>query len=741
MPLLSPLPADISPVATFGELAPGSFHPGIDLPAGREPYEVHAAAEGAITRVRLSASGYGRALDLTLPDGRTIVYAHLSSFMPAIEDSCRARQLRSSSSDLDWSPPADAFPVIRGAVIARTGETEDGRAILHIEVRVDGSLRNPLCAGFSWPDRAPPRIHAIRFVPLDASARVDGRLDTEVVDADRDHGSLTDSKTVVWGPLGIDCEASDDVGGQKRAPYQVCLEIDGVPHYDADIGTRVPTEGSIPDLPEPRDPQQAPLQRLYRPSDHDRGRLLCGSGIPPGLHRIRLIARDAAGNLDSVSTVLLVQANPRVEEWMTRPLGHGAWDVSVHVGPSAAGDPEQIRLSIDLTDDGRHFPVHSVLGHLGSGWFLGQASSFTPAGKVGLRVRLETREGITTCGPIVSLEADGTCMGAAVDSPTVKAFPRWLELRDRIACIPAAAPKATLQLPGATSSCDLLDTDPGKELEGSWQFVASPPRRGRSGAAVIWALTVDGETRRWRLPGIVLALPSEDLLWTTPDGALTVEIPAATFYAPVWLSWKRTDRDEDRIPHGEIPVSPGSPDQDEVLIARSDVHAIAPAGVELDAPFRISLRPRRLPTSGEEARRLGIYGRSGASPWQPRGGLWTGSAVVAVVDRLEEWIVLEDRSEPWLYALDPGPGDRRTGRIRSLSAQVREQGSGVSSGSFEVILDGKRVPAAWNPWSRTLTVTLSDSLSAGGHRWEVLARDAAGNAARRAATFTMTPQH
>ena len=77
---------------------------------------------------------------------------------------------------------------------------------------------------------------------------------------------------------------------------------------------------------------------------------------------------------------------------------------------------------------------------------------------------------------------------------------------------------------------------------------------------------------------------------------------------------------------------------------------------------------------------------------EPGRALDRAHSVVAVVERLEEWIILEDRSEPWIYGLDPGPGERKVDGPGELRAQIREEGSGISSSGLEVLLDGQKNP-------------------------------------------------
>jgi hypothetical protein len=181
-----------------------------------------------------------------------------------------------------------------------------------------------------------------------------------------------------------------------------------------------------------------------------------------------------------------------------------------------------------------------------------------------------------------------------------------------------------------------------------------------------------------------------------------------------------------------------SSEQSEILLLRSAVHRMGPEELEMDGPFRISIRPTIAPGSAEEAKRLGIYTRRGPeSPWTFLGGTWTGSALVAIGDAMGEWIVLEDRSEPWIYALDPSAGDRRMGPLRSLRASVREDGSGLAAAGVEIELDGRPLPAAWMPVSRMVVASPVVPIAEGNHRWEVRVRDRAGNLARRAASFSV----
>ncbi|MBM3286323.1 MAG: M23 family metallopeptidase [Candidatus Eisenbacteria bacterium] len=733
--LLRPLPEAISPSATHGRIAGGTFHQGIDLLTGGRELPVAAASDGEIVRARIGASGHGKAVHLLLPDGREILYGHLSSFMPALEESCRAMQWRSGRMEIDWRPPATAFTVRRGEWIGRTGRTADGRSLLHVEMRLGGSLVDPLRHGFAWPDTSRPRIGAIRFVPLGPDARVDGSLRAKSIQPADGRRSLLPA-TSLWGPIGIECESWDEISGQRTLPAAVLLDLDGAHRFTRDLETEIGEIAWISEPPEPG-PFSASVQRLYEEGRDRRGWLQCGTELPAGDHGIRVICRDALGNADTAAVGVRVQPNPRVDEWMARPLSRGGWDIAVHLRTHGGEDLERTRLWVDLTEDGLRFPIRTLLGHIGSGWYLGELSAVIPSGAIGLRVRVHTPGGLEVWGPPLSLAPSGLCATGAVGPPEISVAPRWLMASFRDACLSYREPEAALLLPGLVVPCALLDV-PDLGEAAVWRFAGEGPATA-GGISPRFVLRVEDDTLEWRLPGVVAANDWDDLLWRSPDGAFTMEAHAGTFLGPVWLQWKDGEPEEE----GARPIKEamrGLPpsEERETLAPRSRRHAIEPRGIDLGGPFRLNLRPTLPPASPEEARRLLVFGRSETGgPWEVRGGVWTGSEVAVVVDQLEEWILLEDRTEPWIYAMEPSDLERRSHPLSGMSARIREDGSGVLPGDVEVRLDGHRVPASWSPWSRAVSVDLAEPLARGQHRWDVQVTDRAGNRARRSAAFVV----
>ena len=82
----SPLDIPLILSANFGELRPNHFHSGIDLKTERVVNKpVYAMEDGYVSRISVSASGYGLALYIDYPStGQTSVYGHLNKFAPKI---------------------------------------------------------------------------------------------------------------------------------------------------------------------------------------------------------------------------------------------------------------------------------------------------------------------------------------------------------------------------------------------------------------------------------------------------------------------------------------------------------------------------------------------------------------------------------------------------------------------------------------------------------------------------------
>ena len=80
-----PMASPVELSAGFGDLRPNHFHMGIDIrTGGRENLPIYAIQDAYVSRLKVSAVGYGWVLYLSHPNGYTSVYGHLLEMNPEI---------------------------------------------------------------------------------------------------------------------------------------------------------------------------------------------------------------------------------------------------------------------------------------------------------------------------------------------------------------------------------------------------------------------------------------------------------------------------------------------------------------------------------------------------------------------------------------------------------------------------------------------------------------------------------
>jgi murein DD-endopeptidase MepM/ murein hydrolase activator NlpD len=161
------LPLDIAPViaGSFGELRGNHFHSGLDYKTNqREGYPVYAVADGYISRLRVSATGFGNAVYITHPNGYTSVYGHLKKYNDRITQTVKTYQYRIESFEVDFPLLSVEIPVKKGELIAWSGNSGgSGGPHLHFELRDSQTEEtiNPQLFGLTIPDRVKPTISGL----------------------------------------------------------------------------------------------------------------------------------------------------------------------------------------------------------------------------------------------------------------------------------------------------------------------------------------------------------------------------------------------------------------------------------------------------------------------------------------------------------------------------------------------------------------------------------------------------
>ena len=149
----------------YGELRPGHFHEGLDIKTrGVIGYRVYAAADGYISRVAISHTGFGHVIYITHPNGYTTVYGHLHAFNPKLAAYVKRQQYKGESWKIDLALAPELFPVQKGEYIALSGATGSvAGPHVHFEIRNTKS-EHPLNGqrfGFDITDHIAPSVYRI----------------------------------------------------------------------------------------------------------------------------------------------------------------------------------------------------------------------------------------------------------------------------------------------------------------------------------------------------------------------------------------------------------------------------------------------------------------------------------------------------------------------------------------------------------------------------------------------------
>jgi hypothetical protein len=231
---------------TFGEIRANHFHSGIDIKtAGVEGAAVYAIADGYVSRIKVSAYGFGKAMYVTHPNGYVSVYAHLNRYNKNIGDYIRTQQYLKESFEIELFPEVGQFPVKKGEIIAYSGNSgSSGGPHLHFEIRDGGSQKpiNPLLFGYEVKDFYKPRISSIKIYPEGDNSSLNGKKDAKVYPVEgwgAEHKLAGSPVIRVSGNISFAIQAYDQQNDtdNKNGPYAVKLFIDNRLAYQHTLET------------------------------------------------------------------------------------------------------------------------------------------------------------------------------------------------------------------------------------------------------------------------------------------------------------------------------------------------------------------------------------------------------------------------------------------------------------------------------------------------------------------------
>ncbi|MBK5720169.1 M23 family metallopeptidase [Dysgonomonas sp. Marseille-P4677] len=223
----SPLDIPLILSANFGELRPNHFHSGIDFKTqGGINKPVYAIADGYISRISVSPSGYGLAIYINHANGQTSVYGHLEKFVPAITEYVKERQYEKESYPIDITLDASVFPLKKGDLFAYSGNTgSSGGPHVHFEIR---NTENQIALDAleyykdKIDDNLSPIVKGIAVYPVEGEGAVNGGSEPYrqtvggATTAKRKGAKAIADSIFVWGKIGIGIHSIDRMTGTNN---------------------------------------------------------------------------------------------------------------------------------------------------------------------------------------------------------------------------------------------------------------------------------------------------------------------------------------------------------------------------------------------------------------------------------------------------------------------------------------------------------------------------------------------
>lgn len=237
---ISPLDIPLYLSGSFGELRSNHFHSGLDFRTNqKEGYNVFAIGEGYVSRIKISAFGYGKAIYITHPNGYTSVYGHLQKASPKIDSVIKTIHYKEKSFEIDtYFKPTDVL-IAKGELIAFSGNSGgSGGPHLHFEIRDTKSehIINPLLFGFDKfiVDTRKPVINELFVYPVDDEAVVNqSKIPIPISISLQKDGIYVASKVLAKGNIGFGLNAYDvsDKNYGKNGLYKIETMLDGKPNF------------------------------------------------------------------------------------------------------------------------------------------------------------------------------------------------------------------------------------------------------------------------------------------------------------------------------------------------------------------------------------------------------------------------------------------------------------------------------------------------------------------------------
>ena len=236
----SPMDIPLSISGSFGELRPNHFHSGLDFRTEkRQGLPIYAAADGYISRIKISNSGYGKVIYINHPNGYTSVYGHLQKCNPTIQEMLKKEHYTKKTYEVEIYPIPAELPVKKGDLIAYSGNTgSSGGPHLHFEFRDTASemVINPLFFGLNADvkDDKAPQITGLMAYPIGDSSQVNGSTKPVMMSLSlQKDGSYLAGKVLASGKIGFSVNTFDTANDtyNKNGIYKLDTYMNGLPYF------------------------------------------------------------------------------------------------------------------------------------------------------------------------------------------------------------------------------------------------------------------------------------------------------------------------------------------------------------------------------------------------------------------------------------------------------------------------------------------------------------------------------